>query len=194
MKMYKDFFRKINNTLEQNGFHFAKYVGMFAIILFGFHFLYSAVVNEDLMISGLEPLYLYLRVLLFQHSTWVIEHILGYNISRQGFNIVFESGGMIIIDESCSAVKWFAHFLILMLLFPGPWKHKAWFIPLGLLITHLVNIIRISGLAIVFVNRLPSFDFYHDFVFRPLFYLVLFLMWVAWVEFFFLPSKPNKHS
>jgi exosortase/archaeosortase family protein len=172
--------------LHNKKLHPIKNILWFFVILFGFHFLYSAMVNEEQVIPGLEPLFDYLQRVLFVHSAWVVEHVVGYNIVRQGNAMVFEGGGRLIVDQSCSAVKWFAHFLVLMLLFPGPWKHKLWFIPAGLAVTHLVNVIRITGLAIVFVNRYETFDFFHDYVFRPFFYLVLFLMWVAWVEYFYL--------
>jgi len=170
-----------------------RYVGYFFVILFGFHFLYTALIDPDtLMIEGLEGLYLYLRGLLYVHSAWVVEYILGYEVERRGFVMALDTGGSILVDESCSAVKWFAHFLVLMLIFPGPWKHKAWFIPAGIAITHLVNVIRIVGLTVVLVNRPESFEWFHDYVFRPFFYLVLFLLWVGWVEYFYLPSKKKK--
>jgi len=176
--------------LSNTEFGFVRHIVWFMLILLGFHFLYSALIDpETLMIPGFEGLYLYLRGLLFAHSARVVESVLGIEMVRQGFLMQFNEGGGILVDESCSAVKWFAHFIILMLLFPGPWKHKAWFIPAGIIVTHLVNIIRIAGLAIVYVNRAGAFDFYHDYVFRPFFYLVLFLMWVVWVERFYLPAK-----
>ncbi len=188
------FIQRADRYIEHHNLGFAKHVGLFMMILFGFHFLYSSLIDDTLMIPGLEGMYLLLRQGLFTQSAWVVEHILRYDIVRQGDAMIFASGGTIIVNESCSAVKWFAHFLVLMLLFPGPWKHKAWFIPAGLVVTHLVNIIRVSGLAVVYVIKPLAFDFAHDYVFRPFFYLVLFLMWVVWVEFFFLPLKntPGK--
>ncbi len=179
--------------LNKSEFGFVRHLVWFVLILFGFHFLYTALIDpETLMISGLEGLYLSLRGLLFVHSAWVVESMLGIEMIRQGFVMHFEGVGGILVDESCSAVKWFAHFIVLMLLFPGPWKHKIWFIPAGIVITHIINIIRIAGLAVVYVNRAGAFDFYHDYVFRPFFYLMLFLMWVAWVEWFFLPRKDRQ--
>ncbi len=184
---------KLNEFIQRHQLGFLRYVVYFVIILLGFHVIYSALIDKDtLMIPGLEGLYMYLRGLLFVHSAWVVENIIGYEFIREGYLMRFEGGGGLLVDESCSAVKWFAHFLVMMLLFPGPWKHKLWFIPVGVLITHAVNIIRIAGLAVVFVNQYNAFDFYHDYVFRPFFYLVLFLMWVVWVEYIFLPAKAKK--
>ncbi len=147
-----------------------------------------------MIIPGLEGLYDYLRELLFVHSAWVVEHIIGYEFVRQGDAMVFPGNRALIVDESCSAVKWFAHFLVLMLIFPGPWKHKLWFIPAGLIITQAVNVIRISGLTVVLLSQPGRFALYHDYVFRPFFYLVLFMMWVAWVEYFYLPKKNKKKA
>lgn len=182
-------FTRIRDFIYRHQLHYARYTLLFMVILFGFHFLYVAIINDDLIIPGLEGLYDFLRMQLYNHSAWVIENMLGIGFQGEGYILYFDSGGGIEVDESCSAVKWFAHFLVLMLLFPGPWKHKLWYIPAGLLVTHLVNIIRIAGLAVVYTNNPGSFDFFHDYVFRPFFYLVLFLMWVAWVEWFYLPGK-----
>lgn len=183
----------LNAFIHRHQLGFLRYVAYFAIILLGFHVIYTILIDkETLMIPGLERLYLYLRNILFVHSAWVIENMIGYDIAREGFLIRFKDGGGLLVDESCSAVKWFAHFLVMMLLFPGPWKHKLWFIPAGILITHAINIIRIAGLAVVLNNYPGGFDFYHDYVFRPFFYIVLFLMWVVWVEHFFLPSNKNS--
>ena len=181
--------------LQRSGLSHLRHVAVFLSILFGFHLVYTLLIDkETLMIPGLEGLYLYLRHLLFVHSAWVAEHILGMTFTTGEFALRFEGHGALLVDESCSAVKWFAHFLVLMLIFPGPWKHKLWFIPAGIVVTHVVNIIRITGLAVVFVNRPDAFEFYHDWIFRPFFYLVLFLMWVLWVEKFYLARKTDERK
>jgi len=68
------------------------------------------------------------------------------------------------------------------MLFPGPWKKKLWFIPLGIAIIHLTNVLRIVGLAIVMNNWPWHFNFSHDLIFRPIFYVVIFALWLIWVE------------
>jgi exosortase/archaeosortase family protein len=73
-------------------------------------------------------------------------------------------------------------FVLLFLIFPGPWRKKLWFIPLGLLIVHLTNLFRIAGLSVVTVTVPEYWDFSHDYLFRPFFYVVIFLLWVWWVE------------
>ena len=73
-----------------------------------------------------------------------------------------------------------------MLIFPGPWKHKAWFIPAGLVIIEWTNVVRICGILIA---QIPwpgpnTFHIAHDYVFKAFFYFIIFLMWVLWVEKF----------
>ena len=180
---------QLNHFLEKHGLVFLKYIAVFFVILFGFHFFYNAFLKPIATMEGYNHVWLFLQQQLYAHSTWTLEHIIGYNIFRDGFLITFPNHGSILVDETCSATKWLLHFLVLMLIFPGPWKHKAWFIPSGLLMVHLISVIRIVGLSIVYVNRPESWDFFHDYIFRPFFYAMLFLVWVFWVERFVLKRK-----
>ncbi len=166
---------------------FLKHIGVFLLILFGFHFFYTLVLRPLNQVEGMNFVWVFLQGLLYSHSTWVIEHILGYEIVRNGYLILFptlgEGAGGILVDETCSATKWLLHFLVLMLIFRGPWRHKLWFIPAGLVMVHLISVFRIVGLAVVYVHRPESWDLFHNYVFRPFFYAMLFMAWVFWVEY-----------
>jgi len=64
----------------------------------------------------------------------------------------------------------------------GTWSEKLWFIPLTLLVVYLFNIFRIT-VIVACMNRHPDwFDFLHLYVFKYIFYGVIFLMWVFWEE------------
>jgi exosortase/archaeosortase family protein len=69
-----------------------------------------------------------------------------------------------------------------MVFFPGPWKHKLWYIPLGIGVIHLTNVFRITGLLLIQYPFPNGFDFFHNYVFKTLFYAVIFLMWAFWNE------------
>ena len=43
------------------------------------------------------------------------------------------------IGDPCNGFSLFALFLIFMITYPGPWKHKLWYIPMGLIAIHLIN-------------------------------------------------------
>jgi len=119
---------------------------------------------------------------LLHVSSWIIAHIPGLKIIVVDKTIFIVNKGYIHISQSCSGLKQFIQFALLMMLYPGPWKKKLWFIPLGLFVVYMTNVLRIVGLALVLTVSPDSFHFAHDNVFRPLFYVVIFLMWVYWVE------------
>lgn len=53
---------------------------------------------------------------------------------------------------------------------------------MGLVIIHLTNIFRIIILSVVVMNWPQQWDFIHLWIMRPFFYVVIFIMWVIWVE------------
>jgi exosortase/archaeosortase family protein len=186
--------KRLNSFLDRHRLWILKDIALFVVILFGFHFFYNILLRPLITMDGYNFVWIYLQQLLYRHSTWVMEHIFGWAFMREGYHIVFPGHGSIIVDESCSATKWLLHFLVLMLIFPGPWKHKLWFIPLGLIVVHLISISRIVGLSAVFRYNPESFDFFHDYVFRPFFYSMLFLIWVIWLEVFLPLSSKSGYS
>ncbi len=108
-----------------------------------------------------------------------------YNIHWHCDNdICFSNHNRVTIVWGCTAIKQSFIFLCIMAFTPGPWKHKLWYIPLGLLIVYLFNIFRISAIAVSVENHRDWFDFLHGTVFKYLFYGMIFLIWVFWNEKF----------
>jgi exosortase family protein XrtF len=88
------------------------------------------------------------------------------------------------IGEPCNGIKVMGLFLIFILAFSGPIKHKAWFIPLGIFIMHTANAIRISVLTIISAKDPSSLDFNHNITFQVIMYGIVFLLWWWWVQKF----------
>ena len=128
---------------------------------------------------------------VYRESVWVISGM--YDIVRvdETMHIYFPNRSIIYINTGCSGLKQMIQFSLLMLLFPGPGKHKIWFIPLGILMMHLTNIFRVVGLSVVMVNWPQYWDFSHDYLFRPFFYVVIFGLWIYWVE---IIRKNKEHG
>ncbi len=95
--------------------------------------------------------------------------------------IVFASGAGISIVWGCSGLKQMFIWICLILTVKGGWKHKIWFIPFGLVLCHLFNILRIALIAMLIEFHPERFDFYHGFVFKYLFYGMMFLLWVWFI-------------
>lgn len=156
-----------------------------AVITYGFHLLYRHFAAEINAVPVIRTLTEILSQAVFEQSLWINHHLLGLQITTSDpLTMHFTNGGMIWINSGCSGLKLFMQVTVLFLLFPGPWKHKLWIIPLGWLLMHLSNLFRIVSLSVVVLWKPQYWDFSHDWILRPFFYLVIFGMWVWWVERF----------
>ena len=62
------------------------------------------------------------------------------------------------------------------------WLHKLWFIPFGWLCCYAFNILRIFLITILIENHPTWFHPLHDYLFKYMFYAMMFLLWVWFVE------------
>ena len=167
-------------------------VFIFAFITLGVHFIYNlwakhyyyntiTLFHLNLYIPDIFQVF---STNLLRVSSWIVMHLPGLDVTVVNNTIYISNKGYININQSCSGLKQYIQFFMLIALYPGPWKKKLWFIPMGLLAIYLTNVLRIVGLVIVLKLSPNSFHFAHDNVFRPLFYVVIFFLWVLWVEKF----------
>lgn len=91
------------------------------------------------------------------------------------------------IGDPCNGLTLFALFIGFVLAYPGPWKKKLWFIPMGMVTIHLLNVLRIVGLALTvhyFPNNPEVLDFNHTYTFTMLVYGYVFFLWYIWASKF----------
>jgi len=185
-------YKQLNEFIKRNRLETLRGVFIFSVITLGFHFLFRAFAVQIMNTWPVPAIADFTVDLLFRNSFWFNTKILGMNISTVDTTLFFPECGFIHINHSCSAVKQFLQWIVLMLLYPGSWKHKLWYIPLGIFILHLTNIFRIVGLSIVLLEWPAYWDWSHDWVFRPFFYVVIFVMWVIWAEYFTVKKGAKK--
>ena len=189
-------------------------VGLFILLIISFHFLYLGWQALGYWPVGrlVYRLMVWSVNLVYSQACWVLDHVLRIDIttisSHRLIGAVDRDGGWarIIIAPECASLKQWMHWLFLMILFPGPWKHKAWYIPAGLVVIEWTNVVRICGVLLMqkawpdihihlLGNDINTFHLAHDYVFKLFFYLVIFLMWVLWVEKFYNPTlTKEKHN
>ncbi|MCX6250405.1 MAG: exosortase/archaeosortase family protein [Bacteroidetes bacterium] len=120
---------------------------------------------------------------IFAQSLWIITNILHINVKiAPGSVLWLDNHCGIVINPSCSGLKPIIQFIILMLLFPGSWKRKLWYIPLGIALIYLTNLVRVSSMAITGALIPDILKFTHDYILRPMFYVVIFGLWWFWQE------------
>jgi exosortase/archaeosortase family protein len=124
---------------------------------------------------------------VYYQSKWFVANVLTINLNADDAKrtMFFDNNGFIGVNMSCSGFKQLLQLIILFLVYPGPWKHKLWYIPLGVVLIYGVNLFRIIALSVVVVNSPEYFQVTHDYIIRALFYVVIFILWVIWVEKFY---------
>jgi exosortase/archaeosortase family protein len=187
MKLIADLKTKILAIIRRYRLDVFKDVALFILITLVIHYSYRFwAVQLDYWPSK-EAIYHLegkMAETVYYPSAWFVENVLRIEITRvdQTKTMYFTNNGYIAVNRSCSGFKQILQFVLLMLVFPGSWKRKLWFIPLGILVVYLTNLFRIVGLSVVLITMPEHWDFSHDYVFRPFFYVVIFMLWVWWVE------------
>ena len=96
--------------------------------------------------------------------------------------IHFATGTGTKIVWGCTGLKQSFIWIVIMLVARGQWKPKLWFIPLGLVCAYLFNILRITLIAMAIEHHPEWFHLLHDYVFKYMFYGMLFCLWLWWTH------------
>ena len=163
---------------------------LFVVALFGANILWKLIISGD---EDSPMVLLFNRFDISAPFAAMSEHIAKavYSIVRFFGNEITLTNSIFLTYPSkygikviwgCTGIKQSFIFLVIMLLARGSWKHKLWFIPLGILCCYIINIFRITAITLIVKNHQELFHFYHGFVFKYLYYGLIFLMWLFWEE------------
>lgn len=99
------------------------------------------------------------------------------------------------VFEGCNGINTMIIFVAFLLAFGPISKNLLWFIPTGLLIIHLMNLVRITLLFFVSEYLPNAMYFTHKYFFTAILYVVIFVLWVWWVKRYSgLNAKHEKKS
>ena len=175
-------------------------VGLFIVLIISFHFLYLGwqAIGYWPVTRWVNDLMVWSVNLLYGQCCWVLEHVFRIDITtinaQRLIAAVNKEGGWarVIVAPECASLKQWLHWIFLMVIFPGPWKHKLWYIPAGLVVIEWTNVVRVCGILLMQIPWPNSFHIAHDYIFKVFFYFIIFLMWVLWVEKFYNKSIKTK--
>lgn len=129
--------------------------------------------------------------LLLEMSQWVLlqmgEQSLIYKKSLQQIG-----GNGVYIDRGCLGRNLMGLFAGFILVFPGRWQSKTWFIPLGLVLIVGVNVSRIVGLYLTNKYYPQHMDINHHTVFKYTVYGLTFVLWWVWIRYLRLPRHKAR--
>lgn len=93
-----------------------------------------------------------------------------------------QGGSLLWIGDPCNGLALFAVYTVFLVAYPGPWKRKLWYIPMGLASIHLFNVARIMILCHVVTIDYELLNFNHDFLFNAVVFAWIFGLWYLWVK------------
>ena len=86
------------------------------------------------------------------------------------------------IGAPCNGLSLFALFTGFIIAFDGKIKHKLWFIPIGVISIHFLNILRVTALCIIQKYDHSLLDFNHTYTFTIVSYSWIFFLWIIWAN------------
>jgi len=187
---------KLSTYLENQHIRALVDVMIFAIIIIFFHFLWWQGGLHKLLLTtfAFQETENFMAWMVFYPSAWIVDNILGIETKSIERILYFSNGSSVEVNGTCSGLKQFYQWTILMVLFPGPWKKKLWFIPMGIVVIHIVNVLRLVILDVIMNWDPQVWYFSHDWILRPFFYVVIFAMWMVWEEKFRLPDLAKSRG
>jgi len=124
------------------------------------------------------------------NQTDFVLHYLGFE-SRleamrglQGVKLFIKDQPVVRIIEGCNAVSVMVLFMAFVVAFKGSLRNTLAFLFIGVLIIHILNVIRIVGLSIGLLYYPESEHLLHGVVFPLFIYGVVFLLWGIWIQKF----------
>lgn len=118
-------------------------------------------------------------------SAYLLQKLpLSFEFGSYGSVITCNGRKALRVGAECNGLVLFALYAGFLLAYPGNWKTKAWFIPIGIVCIYALNILRIIVLTINFKYFRSSFSFNHHVTFTYLIYAFIFLLWMIWVNKF----------
>lgn len=173
---------------------------IFGLVTIAFHFLYWNT-NMDAWLFGpfTTEVFDFFTKLAYTGTKFLMELFSSYQFVSLPEELSFlyydESGyyAKMIIIHDCSAIKQCMQFLLIMIFCPNKWYKRLLYFFIGSLVILLCNIVRCFLLGEV-LGGFGDFDYMHDWVARPMMYVVIFILWFVWIEFFARKKKPAKNE
>lgn len=163
----------------------------FVVILLLAHFVWKfSVIGDDtntlvtLFGNDISAPFNFMAAHVAQATTATLQFF-GIDVQLQADNVIRHLNRHAVrIVWSCTGIKQAYIFVCILLFYKGPFRHKLWYIPLGLISVYLFNIFRISMITAIVGVQPNWFDFMHEHLFKYMFYALIFGMWVVWEEKF----------
>lgn len=170
---------------------FARFLFLSTLLYLSWYFTYEFYLKENTLINEyvINNLVILgegtLQFFGYQTTNYAVD-----GIWRVHFGVAGSNG--VTIGAPCDGIVLFALFIVFIVSYPGPIKHKLWYLPLGLIIIHFLNVARVVGLALIVHYEESWLAFNHDYTFTWIVYGVVFGLWWFWINKFSVLNSAKK--
>lgn len=144
---------------------------------------------NDFEVQGLDPISRKIA-----DNVVVVQNFLGYPSGL--YDMVKEKSVYFYISgqyptkmvEGCNAVSIMILFLSFIFAFYKGWKTFV-FSVIGLAILYILNVLRIAGLNVIYVENEVWGNAAHDYAFPAIIYGGVVILWLVWIKFYVLKNE-----
>jgi exosortase/archaeosortase family protein len=122
---------------------------------------------------------------------WIVTRVFAIPATFNIDTLYFMNGQALQEQPLCTALKQVFQMTLILILYPGPWKHKLWYIPVSSFFLLISAVIHLLILAVTLAEIPEHYSFMHLYISRWFFFGVYFLIWLYWEEKFSRQSN-NK--
>jgi len=127
-----------------------------------------------------QGIYYFTKIQLI--SSKVILNLLGYSVEIYGKTIKIVQSNGVLLDRGCLGRNTIGLLIGFILALPGKLKNKIWYSAMGLVIFIILNVLRITALAITQYCCPERLDFNHHFLFKIIVYVIILILWIIWIN------------
>lgn len=171
---------------------FVRFIALAATLYLLLYILYQFVVKEY---STYDQKFIGLII----NSSDLLLRALGYKtfkvLQEHDYQVIgIDGSNGVWVGSNCNAITLFSLFAVFVIAYPGNQRDKWWFVPAGIVAIHILNILRVTALAMI-ANSYPEYlNFNHTYTFTFLVYAFIFLLWIFWVNKFSAKNQRPKHE
>ncbi len=105
--------------------------------------------------------------------------------------------GTLLIGNPCLCADVICFFTFFIMAYPGRWKKKLWYIPMGIITIQLINVLRIVALCLIQIHHPEWMSINHKYIFNIIIFAYVFILWIIWITRFseadLLKKTPAKN-
>ncbi|MGE6394512.1 exosortase family protein XrtF [Chryseobacterium scophthalmum] len=161
-----------------------RFIIIYLVLLFAYQFYLTSFKEQ-----GLDPFSrMVAKQVMFLQNTMGFPSALYDDVPKQQVWFHVKSQFVTRMVEGCNAISVMILFLSFVFAFYKGVKTFI-FVVVGLILLHIMNVSRISGLNIVYSEYPQYGKMSHDYVFPAIIYGSVVVLWLVWIKFFALKNE-----